>query len=118
LVDPATAKTKAAVGTVQFQVICTGAHTLTVSTGSGGLINTTTSATGAGFSNRADYTLQAAWDGASRSLTTSGSAASLDLSGSDSVTGALTVTVTVPSGQGPLVAGAYQDTISIDLSAN
>ena len=118
MVDPNTAKTQGAVGAVQFQVICTGAHTLTVSSASGGLVNTTTSATGAGFANRADYTLQAAWDGITHTLTTRGSAASLDLSGSAGATGALTVTVTVPSGEGPLVAGSYQDTISIDLSAN
>lgn len=118
MVDPSTAKTQGAVGGVQFRVICTGAHTLTVSSTSGGLVNTTTSASGAGFANRADYTLQAAWDGMTRSLTTNGAAAKLDLSGSDSASGALVVTITVPSGEGPLVAGAYQDTISIDLSAN
>ena len=118
MVDATTAKTQAAVGVVQFQVLCTGAHTLTVNTASGGLVNTTTQNTAAGFANRIDYGLQAAWNGVTRNLTTSGSAASLDLSGADANTGALTVTVTVPSGEGPLIAGAYQDTISIDLSAN
>ncbi|HEY1750669.1 MAG TPA: hypothetical protein VGG29_05365 [Caulobacteraceae bacterium] len=118
MVDPSTARTQSVVGVVQFQVLCTGAHTLKVTSASGGLVNTTTTTTAGGFSTRADYSLQAAWAGASRSLTTSGSAASLDLSGADSASGALTVTVTVPSGEGPLVAGAYQDVISIDLSAN
>src|SRR5262249_17266333 len=46
LVDPNTAKTQSAVGVVQFQVSCTGAHTLTVSSLSGGLVNTTTTTTG------------------------------------------------------------------------
>lgn len=118
MVDPNTARTQSAVGVVQFQVLCTGSHTLTVSSTSGGFVNTTTSATGNGFANHANYTLQASWDGKTRALTTAGSAASLDLSGSDGATGALIVTVTVPPGEGPLVAGTYQDTINIDVSAN
>lgn len=118
LVDPNTARTQSAVGVVQFQVLCTGAHTLTVSSTSGGLVNTSTSASGGGFENRANYSLQASWDGKTRTLTTNGAKASLDLSGLDSATGPLIVTVTVPPGEGPLVAGAYQDTINIDLSAN
>jgi len=117
-VDPTTARTRSSTGAVQFQITCTGPHTLKVTSGSGGMVNGTTSVTGQGFTNRADYTLAAQWNGASRSVTTSGAAASLDLSQTNGAQGALTVTVSIPPGQGPLVAGAYQDTITVDLSAN
>jgi hypothetical protein len=117
LVDANTAKTLAAQETIQFPIICTGAHTLTVTTQHGGLVNQNVAAPAGGFAVHADYTLNATWAGTTRSLTTSGAQAALDLSQSDAAGGELTIGFSLLGGVGPLQAGTYSDEIVVQLNA-
>ena len=117
LVDSNTARTVAAQGTVQFPIICTGAHTLTITSQRGGLTNQNSATAAGGFAVHADYTLNASWAGTTRTLVTSGSRSALDLSQTDAASGNLTIDVTLAGGLGPLQAGTYSDEIVVQLNA-
>lgn len=117
LVDATSAKTLASQITIQFPIVCSGAQSLTISTQQGGLNNQEAAGASGGFQTHANYVLNVSWGGLSQSLTTSGSAATLDLSQSDPASGNLTINFNLPSGQGPLQAGTYADAIVVQLNA-
>jgi hypothetical protein len=110
------ALTTGAGATFRFAITCTGAHALVI-TSNGGLINQATTAAATGFSTRADYSLSASWGTTSRSLTTDGNRASLDLSQAAARTGNLDIVFNLPLGRGPMTAGSYTDQVFIQLTA-
>src|SRR5581483_8980158 len=91
LVDTTSAKTQAASGTIQFPIVCTGAHALTVSTRHGGLGNQNASGNSGGFTTHADYSLSATWAGTTKTFTTAGAPITLDLSQSNAASGNLSL---------------------------
>lgn len=113
--DPVTGVAQPATATIIIPVICTGAHNLYVNT-KGGLANASPGI-GPGFATRVDYTLSANWAGQNASLTTTGVAASLNLSQTDAAAGDLTVSVNIPGGGLPLTNGAYSDEIVVQFNA-
>jgi spore coat protein U-like protein len=115
LANPTTAVAQAAQVTVSFPVICTGAHSLTVSSTNGGLTNPALPATG--FATRVDYALTAQWAADQRRFQTVGSPTSLNLTESDGVAGNLTVAIAIANGVLPLVSGAYTDQVVVQFSA-
>jgi opacity protein-like surface antigen len=115
-VDPGTALTHASEGTILFSITCTGAYALTV-TSQGGLSNQNAGSPSGGFATHVNYTLSAIWAGATKSVETSGSAVTLDLSQSGDQSGDLSIGISLPAGKGPLTAGTYTDEIVIQLNA-
>jgi hypothetical protein len=115
LANPATAVAQAAQVSVSFPVICTGAHSLTVSSTNGGLTNPALPA--AGFATRVDYALTARWAADQMQFQTVGSPTSLNLTESDGVAGDLTVAIAIAKGALPLVSGPYTDQVVVQFSA-
>jgi hypothetical protein len=115
-VDPNTGKLNASHAQIAFPIICTGAQTLTVTTQNGGLTNTSVASAVNGFAARADYTLEASWANATRSLQTGGTAASLDLSQTTPQSGQLVLSFTLIPGDRPLEAGSYDDAIVVQVN--
>ena len=115
LANPTTALAQAAQVSVSFPVICTGAHSLTVSSTNGGLTNPSPPA--AGFATRVDYALTAQWAADQKQFQTVGSPTSLNLSESDGVAGDLTVAIAIANGALPLVSGSYTDQVVVQFSA-
>jgi hypothetical protein len=117
MVDAAEAKTIATHGVLEFPIICTGAHSLTVTSTHGGLVNASATGQAGGFATRADYTLSATWAGTTQQVQTGGSSTALDLSQQGPAAGALSLDFNLPGGSGPLQAGAYSDEIVVQLNA-
>jgi hypothetical protein len=115
LANPTTATAQAAQVSVSFPVICTGAHSLTVSSANGGLTNPALPA--AGFATRVDYALTAQWAADQKQFQTVGSPTSLNLNESDGVAGDLTVAIVIANGALPLVSGSYTDQVVVQFSA-
>jgi hypothetical protein len=115
LANPTTAVAQAAQVSVSFPVICTGAHSLTVSSTNGGLTNPAQAA--AGFATRVDYALTAQWAADQKQFQTVGSPTSLNLTESDGVAGDLTVAIAIANGALPLVSGPYTDQVVVQFSA-
>lgn len=113
LVDPTTAVPQAATIDMLFPVVCNTAHTLTISTAQGGLVlQAAAPPPGAGFRNRLDYQVNANWVGQQVSGT---SAAPLQISSPDAATGQLDVSIAIPAGGEPLEAGAYSDSLIVNI---
>ncbi|MGA9794558.1 MAG: hypothetical protein WBQ17_03380 [Rhizomicrobium sp.] len=109
-------KTQAVNAQLEFSIVCTGAHSLTVGTQSGGLNDQTAGTPGSGFVTHADYGLSASWDNTTKSLTTNGTAASVDLSQTGPASGNLVIDLNLAAGIGPLQAGDYTDAIIVQLN--
>lgn len=110
LADPTTAVPEAATMDMTFPVTCNTAHSLTISTLQGGLVNA--SPPGPGFRNRLDYQVNANWDGQHVSGT---SAAPVQMSVPNAATGQLDLSIVIPAGGIPLVAGAYSDSLIVNI---
>lgn len=115
LANPTTAVAQATQVSVLFPVICTGPHSLTVSSTNGGLTNPAAPATG--FATRVDYVLTAQWSTDQKQFQTVGSPTSLNLTESDGVAGDLTVAIAIANGVLPLVSGSYTDQVVVQFSA-
>jgi hypothetical protein len=115
LANPTTAVAQAAQVSVSFPVICTGAHSLTVSSTNGGLTNPAQAV--AGFATRVDYALTAQWATDQKQFQTAGAPTSLNLTESDGVAGDLTVAIAIANGALPLVSGPYTDQVVVQFSA-
>jgi hypothetical protein len=115
-VDSNTGRLNESHAQIAFPIICTGAQVLTITTQNGGLANTSVAGGTNGFAARADYTLDASWASASRSLQTDGTTASLDLSQTTPQSGQLVLNFTLVPGSQPLEAGSYDDAIVVQLN--
>jgi hypothetical protein len=115
-VDPNTGKLTVSSAQVAFPIVCTGAQTLTVTTQNGGLTNANVPGPAGGFAARADYTLNASWASATKSLQTGGAAASLDLSQTAPEKSQLVLNFTLVPGERPLEVGSYDDVIVVQLN--
>lgn len=117
LVDPMTAQPRAASINLAFPVICNGAHRLTVRTADGAMVRAGDPDPQApGFRDRLAYEVSAAWAG----LSASGSSTTLtpvDLSLGNGAAGVLSLAVDIAPGGQPLIAGAYSDSLIVELQA-
>jgi len=118
LVDQTTAQPMAAAINLSLPIICNTAHTLTVTTANGGLArvggNQRNSNATNGFREFVPYQVAAAWAGHSVNGT-SQSSPPVSIVVPDGAAGELSLTISVQPGGAPLVAGAYSDSLVIQL---
>lgn len=117
LVDPMTAQPRAASINLAFPVICNAAHRVTVRTPGGAMVRGGAPAPQApGFRDRLPYEVSASWAGQSDQ----GSSTTLtpvDINLPNGAAGTLSVAVNIPAGGEPLIAGAYSDSLIVELQA-
>lgn len=115
LVDPATSVPLAATINMAFPVVCNGAHRMTVETRDGGLIlQQAAPPPGPGFRNRLGYRVTAMWAGQQAQGSTD-SRVPVEIDTSNGAAGELLLTIQIPAGGEPLVAGMYSDSIVLNL---
>jgi hypothetical protein len=115
--DPQTAVAVGSTISLALPIICNAAHTVTVSTSNGGLLRVGAAANppaANGFRQFVPYGVSASWAGQTQSAT-SKAGATVTISSSDGAAGQLSLVITVPPGGDPLVAGAYNDQVVIEL---
>jgi hypothetical protein len=118
MVDPQTAVPRATTINLDLPVICNTAHHLVVRTANGGLLRVgasgATQATVNGFREFLPYQVTAAWSG---QTVTGGSQTGtpVNITAVDGAAGQVSLTIDVPAGGAPMVAGAYADSLVIEL---
>lgn len=95
--------------------VCNQAHTLNLSSLNGGLLGDGDAPAGGAFRSLVPYSVTVSWAGGVQVLQTSDETLSVPFS--DAATGVVTVTIQIPPGGAPLVAGAYTDEIVLELGA-
>ena len=114
-VDPQTAVPVAANIGLDFSVICNAAHHLTVRTLQGGLVLTTPAPPpGPGLRNSVPYQVSVAWAG-QQATGSSYTTMPVDIATANGASGILSITIAVPGGGDPLVAGTYSDSLVVEL---
>lgn len=115
--DPETAQANPASVQVEIPVICNSAHAVSIRSANGGMLRTggTTTAMG-GFIQFLPYAVQLDWVGQSLSGQSDNQGA-LSMRVPNPGQGLLTVDIAIAPGQAPLVAGAYADTLQIEITA-
>jgi hypothetical protein len=98
-------------------IICNGAHTVVVRSTNGRLTLESGAAGGNGFRNTVDYTLTTSWAGLNQSFNTT-SASTLQIPVSQANSGDALVTIDIPAGGQPLVAGIYSDLIVVEVTVS
>lgn len=115
LVDPQTAQPRASSMNVALPVICNTAHRLTVKSGNGGLLRAG-GRRGAvsGFRQLLPYNVSADWSG--QSITgSSTSGTPVTINSANGAAGQVSLSISIPAGGEPLVAGSYSDSVVIEL---
>ncbi|HWU74602.1 MAG TPA: hypothetical protein VN137_14035, partial [Sphingomonas sp.] len=101
-------------------VICNSAHKLTVTSANGGLLrdggNPRNRQSPTGFGEFLGYQINANWAGQTASVQTINNNV-LAIASADGGAGDMGLTITVPPGGGPLVAGRYADTVTVQFEA-
>lgn len=100
--------------TLALPAICNQSHTLTLTSQNGALVNIDGGAAGGPFRNSVPYTMIVSWGAETQSAS---SASGLTLSYGDAAAGDVTLTIQIPDGGDPLVAGAYADQLILELGA-
>jgi len=118
MVDTQTAQARGATVDLSLPVICNGPHSLTLSSSNGGMLRAggTPAARQGGFAEYVPYRISATW-GAGRALGESNQGAPLVIDSNTGRAGNVIVSIDVPRGRDPLVAGAYSDEIVIEFHA-
>jgi hypothetical protein len=118
LVDPNIGDGTPQAATLQFEIpaTCTVSHELNVDSANDGLAlgGSLGTAVTDGFRNALPYAITTSWS----TLNLSGQTTSGPLIGrvGDAATGNIVVSISIPAGGTPLVAGSYSDSLSINLS--
>lgn len=114
MVDEASAPLGATVVLV-LPAICNQAHTLNLSSLNGGLLGDGPAASVGAFRSLLPYSVTVAWAGGEQLLLTPDQ--NLSVVVGEAAAGVVTVTIQIPQGGAPLVAGAYTDEIVLELGA-
>ncbi|MBI1405003.1 MAG: hypothetical protein GC145_02630 [Caulobacter sp.] len=104
-----------AIITLVLPATCNQAHTLNLSSLRGGLLGDGPASSSGAFRSEVPYTVTVSWAGASQTFQTQDGDLSLALG--EAVTGPVTITINIPAGGLPLVAGAYSDELTLVLGA-
>lgn len=115
--DPQTAQANPASVQVEIPVICNSAHAVSIRSANGGMLRTggTTGDVG-GFIQFLPYAVELDWTG-QRLGGQSNAAGPLAIAVPHAGEGMLRVDIAIPASQSPLVAGAYADTLQIEITA-
>jgi hypothetical protein len=95
--------------------VCNQAHTLNLSSLNGGLLGDGDAAAAGAFRSLLPYSVTVNWAGGEQLLLTPDQ--DLSVVFGDAAAGVVTVTIQIPQGGAPLVAGAYTDEIVLELGA-
>lgn len=114
LADPGTARSRGAAITIVFPLVCNTAHDISVTTTGQGLARLGVAAVAAGFRDRIAYRLSADWDGA-QAAGSSAAAVPVKIAKNSGAAGMLSLTIDVPEGGEPLLAGTYSDSLVIEI---
>ena len=95
--------------------ICNQAHTLSLSSLSGGMINPEAGGDTGSFRGALPYTVQVNWGGVVQTYQTGDPVLSLPVGNAS--TGQVVLTIQIPAGGAPLVAGVYSDQLGHELGA-
>jgi spore coat protein U-like protein len=118
--DPLTAQPRGAAINLSLPVICNAAHRLTVTSSNGGLLrdggNARNRQSPTGFGEFVGYQISATWAGQNASVLTANNNV-LAIATANGGAGDMGLTIAVPPGGGPLVAGRYADTVTVQFEA-
>jgi hypothetical protein len=114
LVNPATGQVQLATISLALPVVCNASHQVVVRSVKGGLGREGAPSPAPGFRELAPYTITAAWAGATVSAPSQVNQP-LTLTEGDGAAGNLSISLSLPAGGAPLVAGAYSDELIIEL---
>ena len=92
---------------------CNQAHTLTLTSVNGGMTNAGGALASGAFRSLLPYTVVVNWAGQSQTFSTGAGALTQPVS--DAATGPVSVTIQIPSGGAPMVAGSYSDQLVLQL---
>jgi len=94
---------------------CNQAHTVSLISSNGGLLNAEGAPAGGPFRALLPYSVVLSWGSGSETYQSGDPAATI--SSGDAATGSVTVTIEIPAGGAPLVAGSYSDQLILELAA-
>lgn len=117
--DPVTAQPRAATINLSLPVICNAPHRLTVTSANGGMLRdggNSRNRPANGFGEFVGYRIDASWAGQSASVLTNQNNTLL-IASAQGGAGDMGLTFAVPPGGGPLVAGRYSDTVTVQFQA-
>jgi hypothetical protein len=116
-IDPQTGVPRASGISLAIPITCNGPHHIRVSSARGSLLREGASSTEAAIRSELNFNVALEWAGLSSSFNTD-SARSLDLPVADAATGTARVTISIPGGGSPLAAGAYTDTLVVEVETS
>lgn len=115
--DPQTAQANPATVRVEIPVVCNSAHAVTLRSANGGMLRSGGSQERvAGFIQFLPYAVELDWVG-QRLTGASDAAGPLVLAVPDAGQGLMTLDIAIARSQAPMVAGAYADTLQIEITA-
>lgn len=114
-VDPENASSRGSAIELNLPLVCNSSHSVRVTSANRGLLRAGASGTAStgGFSEFLAYTVGLDWSGQSLELQTTNAAAAL--SAAQPGRGEMTIRITTPAGNGPLIAGQYSDSIVVEV---
>jgi hypothetical protein len=116
LADQNTARALPASISVTFEGLCNEPQSIRLISTRGGLKPDQSAAASGTFQSRVDYTASLNWGSDQTSLTTDGTASgSTGLTFNGAQSGAVTLSIDIPAGSQPLVAGNYSDVLTVEF---
>jgi hypothetical protein len=115
MIDPQTSQARASSINILLPIICNTAHRLVLRSGNGGLLRDGGNAQqqAGGFREFVPYQVSASWSG--QDVSASSDQGDVSINVGDGAAGEASVTIDVPAGGAPLVAGGYGDSVVIEL---
>ena len=114
MVDPVSAQPRAVGIDLLLPVICNSPHRLALRSGNGGLRHTGAASANSSFSDFLPYKVAASWAGQDVSGQTD-AGQQVVINSNSGAAGQASVSVNVPGGGSPLLAGGYEDSIVIEF---
>ena len=115
MINPTGATARGATMELTLPVICNGPHRVSVQS-RGGMIRQGARVASDAFADRVNYSLTTAWGGQEARFTT-GESDALAIDVESGRAGLLRLSIAIPAGGRPLVAGRYEDQIILEMRA-
>lgn len=115
-INPATGVPNPAAIRIALPITCNTAHRIQIESRNGGLVNAATIGTASALRNRLDFSVSLEWAGTSAGFDTSTGRTVQTIVG-NAATGVAQIGIRIPGGGTPLVAGIYNDTVTIRVEA-
>ncbi len=115
-IDPQTGIARTTEIALSLPVTCNAPHRIRVSSTRGALLREGMDTESGDFRSRLDFRVNLEFAGQAAAFDTT-SSASAEVNLSEAATGNAVVTISIPGGGTPLVAGAYSDTLIVEIEA-